>query len=94
MPETPIQQLHPVFRLARTLFVLLLLAVAAVAYSYLGAFALTSMLLSADLINHWPLDADPRPRWMLMSLAGMVGTFLLLALFFKWTGWRQMRYLD
>lgn len=81
-------------RLTRTIGVLVLLAVAAVVFSYLGAFAVTTVLVNADLLDKWPPGVDPRPRWMLLSLGYIGGTFCVIAMLLKWTSWRQMKCLD
>ena len=41
-------------RLLRTLTVIILLMIAALVFSYLGAFAVTDALAKADLIESWP----------------------------------------
>ena len=93
MFETPSIQPRPVRHLPRTLAVLVLLATAAASFSYLGAFAFTGLLVSADLLDRWPPNADPRPRWMTIAFAAMIGVFLLVGLCCKWTSWRQAREL-
>jgi hypothetical protein len=81
-------------RVLGTIKVVLLLLAAAVLFSYLGAFALTNALVSADLLDHWPPGHDPRPRWMITGFAALTGAFTIIAGWLKWTSWRQMRRLD
>src|SRR5688500_17680035 len=54
-------------RRPRTLTVLGLIAAAALVFSYLGAYALADALVSAEVLQAWPRDSDPRPRWMLVG---------------------------
>jgi hypothetical protein len=81
-------------RLTQTLFVLCLLAVAALVFSYLGAFAVPGALVSADLMERWPIGRDPRPRWMMLSFSSLAGTFCCVGVLLKWSSWRQMKRLD
>lgn len=74
--------------------VAVLLLLVAIVFSYLGAFAVTNALVSADLLERWPAGQDPRPRWMLTAFGSMSGTFVVVAGWVKFTVWRQMRRLD
>ena len=78
----------------KTLLVVLLLMLAALVFSYLAAFAVTGALLNADLIDHWPPNRDPRPRWMLIGFSSMTGAFLLVGGLTQISTWRQSRRLD
>ena len=78
----------------KTITVLALLLVAALVFSYLGAFAATGALQSAGLIDKWPSHADPRPRWMLRTFCILMGGFLLLGGGFRFLSWRQCRGID
>jgi hypothetical protein len=56
----------PVARPApRTLSVLGLLALTALTFSYLGAYAVTGALVAEQVMPPWPREHDPRPRWLL-----------------------------
>ena len=81
-------------RIVGTIKVAFLLLAAAVLFSYLGAFALTNALVSADLLEHWPPGHDPRPRWMITAFVALTGAFSIVGVWLKWTSWRQMRRLD
>ena len=81
-------------RYAQAAKVALLLLLVAVVFSYLGAFALTNALVSADLLDRWPAGSDPRPRWMLTSFASLTAAFAVIALWLKWTSWRHMRPVE
>ncbi|HSZ57893.1 MAG TPA: hypothetical protein VK797_19675 [Tepidisphaeraceae bacterium] len=64
--------------------VLGLLVLAAMTFSYLGAYAVTSALANAQMIPPISRDHDPRLRWALcsfvviMTLCGAVAAFLRL----------------
>jgi hypothetical protein len=81
-------------RYAQAAKVALLLLLVAVVFSYLGAFALTNALISADLLERWPPGSDPRPRWMITSFATLTAVFTVIALWLKWTSWRHMRPVE
>lgn len=74
--------------------VLVLMTLAAGVFSYLGAFAVTGTLAAADVIDKWPPHNDPRPRWMAVSFATLLASFLVIATLFRWTSSRQLRRLD
>ena len=88
--ENPPAKPHPL----RTLTVIVLLLIAAMVFSYLGAFAVTDALVKADLIESWPVQHDPRMRWMMTGFGYCVGSFFVIAVLMKWSSWRQMRSLD
>lgn len=54
----------------------LALVVAAVMFSYLGCFAVVSVLQKHDLLDPFPKGQDPRPRWFLMSFGALTLLFL------------------
>jgi hypothetical protein len=81
-------------RLAGTIKVVVLLLIVALLFSYLGAFALTNALVSVDLLDRWPANRDPRPAWMLKGFASLTAVFTILAVWLKWTTWRQLRRMD
>lgn len=78
----------------RTATVLVLLAVAACVFSYLGAYALMGALVSADVISAWPPGDDPRPRNMLIGFIGLMAFFTLSAGAFRLLSSRQLRRID
>ena len=78
----------------RTLNVLIILAVVALIFSYLGAYAVTNALVLAEMITPWPPGRDPRPVWMLSGFGGLLATFTLTALLFRWFSRRQLKRLD
>ena len=81
-------------RAPRTLTVLLLLVGGAGALSYLGSYAITGVLAAAEVIPRWPADNDPRPRWLALSFAVLLGGFGLLGGFARWLAGRQIRRIE
>jgi len=47
----------------RALTVLAMLALAALTFSYLGAYAVTNALVAENVISPFAQGRDPRPRW-------------------------------
>ena len=71
-----------------------LLLVAAATFSYLGAYAVTSALASAELIRPISHEHDPRLRWALTCFVGLMIAFSLIALVSKIIGRRQVRRIE
>lgn len=78
----------------RTATVLMWLTAAALALSYLVAYAGTNALVAADLLSAWPRDRDPRPRWMLLTFSLLLTVALCLAGIARFISWRQLRSID
>ncbi|QOV87396.1 hypothetical protein [Humisphaera borealis] len=81
-------------RKPRTLHVLLMLVIAAAAFSYLWAYALPDVLIANDLLPRWPDGTDPRPRRLGIAFAGVMGAFLALGMMARIVSSRQMRSID
>lgn len=81
-------------RRPRTVTVLALLALAAMVFSYLGAYALTGALAAADLIPLWSPDDDPRPRNMMLGFVALLVLFMMTAGGFRLLSSRQLRRID
>ena len=77
-----------------TVAVLGLLVTTAFALSYLGAYALTDALRAADMLQHWDPGPDPRPRWMALCFAALLGVFGALGFVFRRMSSRQLRSID
>lgn len=90
--ETEIEPVVP--ERPRTVNVLILLAVAALVFSYLGAYAVTNALVSAKIIALWPANQDPRPRWMLVGFVGLMIFFGISGLLLRFLSGRQLKSLD
>jgi hypothetical protein len=78
----------------RTITVLGMLAAVALVFSYLGAYALANALVAAEVIQAWPRESDPRPRWMLVGFVSLLTTFLIVGAVFKWISRRELRQID
>ena len=78
----------------KTLNVLALLVCSAGVFSYLGAYALSNALVAAGLMEKWQTDHDPRSRWMVVIFGCLMGAFGVIAIYFKYTNWRQMRQMS
>jgi len=78
----------------RTSTVLVFLAAFAVMASWLGVYAVTNALVSADLMSGWAHEADPRPRWMLNTFLIVFGACAALATAFRFLSNRQLRRID
>lgn len=90
--ETEIEPVVP--ERPRTINVLILLAVAALVFSYLGAYAVTNALVGAKIIPLWPANDDPRPRWMLFGFVGFMVFFGGSALVLRFISSRHLKSLD
>jgi hypothetical protein len=60
----------------RTLNVLGLLALTALTFSYLGAYAVTGALVAEQFMPQWPREHDPRPRWLLTGFCVLMLCFM------------------
>ncbi len=78
----------------RTLTVLVFLAAFAVMTSYLAIYAGTNALIAADMMKAWPIEADPRPRWMLNAFVVVFSVGAVGGLFFRFISNRQLRRID
>ena len=78
----------------RTVSVLILLMFAACTLSYLVAYAAPGALVSANVLAPWPSYDDPRPRWMVTSFVLLLGSFILVMMFFRMLSRLSMRRID
>ena len=60
----------------RTASVLVLLALTAAIFSYLGAYAMANALVAAEVIKPWPRDHDPRLMWFAAGFVMLMSVFL------------------
>ncbi len=79
---------------ARTTSVLLLLTLAALTFSYLGAFAVGGALVDSDVLPHWVPGHDPRPRWMLCLFGVLLGASMLVSMIARILSRRQLSRID
>jgi hypothetical protein len=78
----------------RTATVLGFLAAAAAIFSYLGAYAMVSALLKAEMLKPWPPTHDPRPKWFAISFAILLCLFFLVGMAARSSSGRQLRRID
>src|SRR5688572_1880537 len=67
----------------RTISVVVVLMVTAIVVSYLGAYAVPTALVNAEMMAPWPTYDDPRPRWVVMTFVGVLTSFLLIGGLFQ-----------
>ena len=67
---------------------------ASLVLSYLGAYAFTNAMLSAELIKPWAEGHDPRPKYLLFGFAGLMTSFILIAGVFRVLSRRQFASID
>jgi len=77
-----------------TLIVLALMIVAALLFSYIGAYNVSVTLVNADLIAPWPAGSDPRPKWMVTSFLTVILTFTVVGTLMRFASCRSLRDLD
>jgi hypothetical protein len=77
-----------------TITVVVLLTLAALVFSYLGAFAVTGALVSADVISPPPAGEDPRFANMAKGFVALMTLFTGLATMVKLVSSRQLRKID
>jgi hypothetical protein len=78
----------------RAVTVLSMLALAALTFSYLGAYAVTNALVAEQVISPWPRDRDPRPRWLLVGFCVLMLTFMAAGEFMRRLSGSEMRRID
>lgn len=79
---------------SRTPFVIVLLALAAFTFSYLGAFCVPEALASQNIIARWQPGHDPRPHWMAISFVALTVLFCGSGFAARIMSWRQLRRID
>jgi len=78
----------------KTLVVLVLLIGAAGVMSFLCSYALSNVLIQADLLTAWKGGVDPRPKWLLMSFAVFLGGFGTLGAVARQMSQSQLKRID
>ena len=73
---------------------MIVLMFAACVLSYLIAYAAPGALVSANVIQAWPAYDDPRPRWMVTCFVLLLGSFILITMFFRMLSRLSMRRID
>jgi hypothetical protein len=78
----------------RTLVVLGLLALTALTFSYLAAYALTNALIAAQVVQPWPHDHDPRPRRLVIGFCVLMLIFMALGEVLRRLSKSQFKAID
>lgn len=81
-------------RKPRTTTVLGLLALTSLTFSYLGAYAVSGAMVSAEMIRPWPPGSDPRPKWLAIGFGLLLACFLCLGGVARCLSKRQLRRID
>ncbi|HZL35037.1 MAG TPA: hypothetical protein VFC78_06990 [Tepidisphaeraceae bacterium] len=81
-------------RRPNTVVVLVLMVLAALTFSYLAAYALPNTLEAYDMIGSLPVSGDPRPHWMALTFAGLLGVMVLAAGMARVFSSLQLRGID
>jgi hypothetical protein len=79
---------------ASTITVLMLLAVAALVFSYLGAYAVMGALVSADVVAPPPPGEDPRLMNMAKGFCALMTLFTVFAGTARFMSSRQLRKIE
>src|SRR5688500_2953632 len=77
-----------------TVSVLGLLVVTSFTFSYLGTYALSRVLIQAEMVRPWSGDVDPRPRWLAIMFCVLLGTFGLLGTAARLLSKRHLKRID
>lgn len=78
----------------RTLTVLGMLALTALTFSYLAAYALTNAFVAAQVIQPWPRDHDPRPRRLVIGFCVLMLIFMVLGEVFRRISKNEAKAID
>jgi hypothetical protein len=78
----------------RTLTVLGLLALTALTFSYLGAFAVTNALVAANVMQPWSHGHDPRFRWLVTGFCVLMLVFMTAGEFLRRWGKSDFKAID
>jgi len=78
----------------RTLTVLGLLALTALTFSYLGAYAVTNALVAANVIQPWSHGHDPRFRWLVTGFCILMLVFMSAGEFLRRWGKSDFKAID
>ena len=74
--------------------VVCMLVGAALIVSYLWAYALTDVLVAAELMTRWPPGRDPRPVRMCVGFVVVMGIITIGAAIAQWSSRRQIQRID
>jgi hypothetical protein len=78
----------------KTATVVAMLTLAALTFSYLGAYAIAGALVDSDVLPHWLPGHDPRARWMAFLFGALLGASLLVSAAARSMSKRQLQRID
>jgi hypothetical protein len=78
----------------KTTTVLGLLALTSLTFSYLGAYAVSGAMVSAEMIRPWSPGSDPRPKWLAIGFGLLLTCFVCLGGVARCLSKRQLRRID
>ena len=78
----------------KTVTVLGLLGLTSLTFSYLGAYAVSGAMVSAEMIRPWTPESDPRPKWLVIGFGLLLTCFLCLGVVARCLSKRQLRRID
>jgi hypothetical protein len=81
-------------RKPRTITVLGLLVVTSFTFSYLSTYALSKVLVKADILRPISTESDPRPRWLAITFCVLLGTFGLVGAAARQLSRRHLKRID
>jgi hypothetical protein len=90
MESDPISPPQP----PRTLTVLGMLALTALTFSYLAAYALTNALVAAQVVQPWAAGHDPRPRRLVIGFCVLMLVFMLVGEVFRRMSKSEFKAID
>jgi hypothetical protein len=77
-----------------TATVLGLLALTSLTFSYLGAYAVSSALVQAEVLHRWQPGHDPRPIWLVAGFVLLLVVFVGLGGLARFLSKRELRHID
>ena len=78
----------------RTVTVLGVLVMTSFTFSYLGTYAVSKVLVNAEMLRPFSAEADPRPRWLAITFCVLLGSFGLFGAAARVLSRRQLKHID
>ena len=78
----------------RTVSVLGVLVITSFTFSYLATYALSKVLVRAEMLRPWPSHTDPRPRWLAVTFCVMLATFGVIGAAARQLSKRHLNRID
>jgi hypothetical protein len=77
-----------------TATVLGLLALTSLTFSYLGAYAVSGVLVQAEMLHRWQPGSDPRPKWLVAGFVLLLMVFVGIGGLARFLSRRELRHID